>query len=80
MKRKKARTFIIDEWGRIEDLEAKAVYCSTFARKHAGREVFIGEYPEILCMDIKSYLAFNLDGSFFMEFNRLEMTDADEEV
>jgi len=73
MKRKKIRTFIIDEYGRIEDLKAKAVYCSTFARKYAGREVFIGEYPGVWCRDdVKSYLAFNLYGSFLMELNMIE--------
>jgi hypothetical protein len=79
MKREKARTFIIDEWGKIEDLKEKVYYFAGLAGELTGRRVFIGKYPDMWYgrNGKYRYLAFNLDGSFCREVDMVEMRDSD---
>jgi len=76
---KTAKTYVIDKWGKAEDLKAKVYYCVGRSGEFTGRRVFIGECPhDWFFRNGKSrYVAFNLDGSFLTEVDRIEMNDFD---
>jgi len=79
MKRERVKTYVVDKWGKAEDLKAKVCYCVCWDGSLTGRRIFIGECPyNWFFGNSKSrYVAFNLDGSFLKEVDRIEMSDSD---